>query len=99
MNWTKEQISDCIQLYETMVALQSKKRLGPAKSKGQTSKAALVRSFIADHPDRSRPSVEMMLMNISAERKKRSITPLVDGYKPLPNGSKLIGQILDEQTK
>jgi len=84
-NWTERETSALIGVYLQMLELQTAGKLGPGKSK--TSKAVLVRKFIADFaPDRSKGSVEMKLMNISFARKRAGLA-IVDGYKPLSNCS------------
>ena len=94
--WTLTETVQLIALYQRMVDLQSQKLLGPAASRGQQSKAALVRRFISDHaPDRNKQSVEMKLMNISAARLAAGL-PLVDGYKPLPNGANVLTDLVQE---
>lgn len=88
MKWEHAETFALIRLYQHMVKLEQSKKLGPSKSKGQTSKALLVRDFIAEHsPEgRSKQSVEMKLMNISYVRQQAGMS-LVTGYKPLPNCS------------
>ena len=94
--WNLTETVHLIALYQRMADLQSQKLLGPAASRGQTSKAALVRQFIADHaPQRNKQSVEMKLMNISAARLAAGL-PLVDGYKPLANGATILTDLVQE---
>ena len=86
-NWGDVETSALISTYEVMLALQSTGQLGPAKSKGQTSKAALVKLFMNEHaPERSKGSIETKLMNLSAVRDSLGLS-IVKGYRPLPNMS------------
>lgn len=79
--WSASETAALLALYDVMLALQDAGALGA----GGTTKAALVRSFIAEHaPHRSKGSVESKLMNASACRVEMGL-PIVDGYKALPN--------------
>ena len=92
MKWTLEETVALIATYQHMLDLQRAGKLGPAASKGQTSKAKLVREFIAEHaPERNKQSVEMKLMNISAARISNGLE-IVTGYKPLANGAAFLAQ-------
>lgn len=83
--WTDTETMALVGIYDVMLALSAAGRLGRAK--GQTSKAQLVRSYMAtDAPTRSKGSVEAKLMNLSAVRVELGL-PIVNGYKPLPNMS------------
>ena len=85
--WTDEETRSLATLYLEMGRLEGLGLLGRSKSKGQTSKADLVRLWIATvAPSRSKGSVEAKLMNLSAVRAELGL-PLVTGYKALPNMS------------
>lgn len=92
--WTRGETRDVIRLYNRMIKLHSQNKLGPSKSKGQTSKAALVAAFIEKHPERSRGSVESKLMNVSYCRQLAGL-PVVPGYAPLSNCSNDLLQEFD----
>ena len=94
-SWTTAETIKLIALYHQMLDLQRDGKLGPAASKGQISKAKLVRDFIEDNcPDRNKQSVEMKLMNVSGARKDLGLDEIVTGYKPLANGAQLIAELV-----
>ena len=85
--WTDEETASLCALYLRMTDLEGRGLLGRSKSKGQTSKADLVREWIATvAPSRSKGSVESKLMNLSAVRAELGL-PLVTGYQALSNMS------------
>ena len=81
--WEKcEYIAVC-KLYLKMLRLQEKNELGRGKNK--TTKAQLIRnSQTQELRDRSRQSIELALMNLSAIRQAQGLE-IVTGYKPLKN--------------
>tara|TARA_R110002074_G_scaffold128222_1_gene268479 strand:+ start:542 stop:880 length:339 start_codon:yes stop_codon:yes gene_type:complete len=83
--WSDEETFSLAMLYLNMVHLSEEDKLGAAKSRGQVSKAALVKEWIFEvAPMRSKGSVEAKLMNLSAVRVELGL-PIVPGYKALPN--------------
>jgi hypothetical protein len=93
--WSDTETRRLITAYNRMLALQDAGKMGRAK--GQTSKAVIVRTFIAEHaPARTKGSVEMKLMNLSAVREDLGL-PIVEGYKPLPNMASSCREIASER--
>ncbi len=85
MNWNESEELAIVKLYNVMAALDSSGMLGRGKEK--TTKAELIRNAQAGAlADRSRPSVEAKLMNVSHCRQRAGL-PVVTGYKPLANCS------------
>ena len=83
--WSDSETISLIGTYDAMLLLQQAGKLGRNKSAGQTSKAVLVRAWMAENaPNRSKGSVEAKLMNLSAVRVELGLA-IVEGYKPLPN--------------
>jgi len=85
MNWNESEESAIVKLYNVMAALESSGMLGRGKEK--TTKAELIRGAQSGAlADRSRPSVEAKLMNVSYCRQRAGLS-VVAGYKPLSNCS------------
>jgi hypothetical protein len=85
--WQESETLHLLATYNRMLRLQTRGMLGPARSKGQISKAEIVREFIALHaPTRNKQSIECKLMNVSHARAIAGL-PIVIGYKPLRNCS------------
>ena len=92
--WTDRETRALVDLYGAMLALQTAGSLG--RGKRQTSKAVMVRTFIAlNAPGRSKGSVEAKLMNLSAVRVSLGLD-IVQGFKPLANMSTSCRQIASD---
>ena len=91
--WTNSEYLGVCKLYFTMLILQQDSKLGRGKNK--TTKAALIRKFqTGSLADRSRQSIEMAMMNLSAIRQAQQLE-IVSGYKALKNFSSALKLVHD----
>lgn len=97
MKWNQAEYNGICRLYFRMLALQQINQLGRGKEK--TTKAHLVRQFQnGSLALRSKQSIELALMNLSAIRQAQGLE-IVSGYKPLKNFASALKLEHDRQWK